>query len=201
MGELLGLGLVAFAGILLVRVFSEGGGPEALVGLGLFTLLGAWEGAVVGLAQWIVLRRRLPEIARRSWVWATVAGAAATGFLGMLPGTVMSLTGDGGGTMPEFESTESLATEIALAMILGAILAIPQWWVLRRHVRAAGWWVPANAIAWGVAMPLISLAAGLPLPQDGLLPLLAVAVAIIAGAGALVGAIHGVVLVRLLRRA
>jgi hypothetical protein len=84
-------------------------------------------------------------------------------------------------------------------MILGAILAIPQWRVLRRHVRGAGWWLPANALAWAVAMPLIFVAAGLPLPDGGILPLLAVAMAVIAGAGALVGAIHGAVLVRLTR--
>ena len=101
--------------------------------------------------------------------------------------------------MPEFEGTEALATEIALAMILGAILAIPQWWVLRRHVGMAGWWLPANALAWAVAMPLIFVAAGLPLPDGGILPLLAIAAAIIAGAGAVAGAIHGAVLVRLLR--
>ena len=99
----MGLGPAAFAGILLARVFLEGGGAEALFGLGLFTLLGAYEGAIVGLAQWLVLRQRLPAIARRSWIWATVAGAMAAWFLGMLPGTVMSLIGNDGGAMPEPE--------------------------------------------------------------------------------------------------
>jgi hypothetical protein len=86
-----------------------------------------------------------------------------------------------------------------MGLILGAILGVPQWRVLRRHLSGSGWWVPANAVAWAVAMPLIFLAAGMPLPQDALAPLLAVVAAIIAGAGAIAGAIHGIVLVRLLR--
>lgn len=198
-GELLGLGPVAFVGILLARVFAEGGGPEALFGLGLFTLLGAYEGAVVGLAQWIVLGRRLPAISRRSWVWATVAGAAVSWFLGMLPSTIMSLIGDGGGAMPEPEGAGVYVMAAGMGLLLGAILATPQWRVLRRQVRGAGWWIPANALAWAAAMPLIFLAAALPLPRDGLLPLLAVAAAAIATAGAVVGAIHGAVLVWLTR--
>jgi len=198
-GELLGLGPVAFAGILLVRIFSEGGGPEALVGLSLFTLLGAYEGAIVGLAQWIVLRQRLPEIARRRWIWATIAGAATAWLLGMLPNTVMSLIGDGGGAPTDFEGVWLFVMAAGMGLVLGAVLAAWQWRVLRRHVAGAGWWIRANALAWAVAMPLIFVAAGLPLPDDGILPLLTVAMGIIAGAGALVGAIHGAVLVRLTR--
>lgn len=202
MGELLGLGPVAFAGILLARILAEGGGAvEAVGGLVAFTLLGAWEGAAVGLAQWIVLRRRLPEIGRRSWVWATVAGAVAAWLLGMLPNTIMSFIGDGGGTMPEPESAGLFVMAGGMGMVLGAVLAAWQWRVLRRHVTGAGWWVPANALAWAVAMPLIFMAAGLPLPRDGLLALLAAAVTVIGGAGAVVGAIQGAVLVRLPRRA
>ena len=200
MGSLLGLAPVAFVAILLVRVFSEGGGAEALIWLGLFTLLGAFEGAVVGLAQWLVLRQRLPGLTRRSWVWATIIGAVATWFLGMLPGTIMSVIGNDGGDLPDLDGTEALVMETALAIMLGAILAIPQWWVLRRHVGMAGWWLPANALAWAVAMPLIILAAGLPLPNS-LFPLLAIAAAMIVGVGAVTGAIHGAVLVRLLRGA
>jgi hypothetical protein len=195
----LGLGPVAFVGILLVRVFSEGGGAEALFGLGLFTLLGAYEGAIVGLAQWIVLRRRLPEISRRSWIWATVAGATAAWLLGMLPSTIMSLIGNDGGTMPEPEGAGVYAMATGMGLLLGTILAAPQWRVLRRHIRGAGWWLAANSAAWAAAMPLIFLAAALPLLQDGLLPLLIFAAAVIATAGALAGAIHGAVLVRLTR--
>ena len=86
-----------------------------------------------------------------------------------------------------------------MGLLLGAILAAPQWRVLRRQVRGAGWWIPANALAWAAAMPLTFLAAGLPLPQDGLLSLLLLASAVIAAVGALAGAIHGAVLVRLTR--
>jgi hypothetical protein len=190
---------VAFVAILLVRVLAEGGGAEALIGLILFTLLGAFEGAVVGFAQWLVLCGRLTDLARRSWILATVAGAVAAWFLGMLPSTVMALAGNGGGEGPDFEGAGVFVMAAGVGLVLGAVLATPQWRVLRRHVRGAGWWIPANAIAWAVAMPLIFLAAGMPLPQDALAPLLAVVAAIIAGAGAVAGTIHGVVLVKLLR--
>lgn len=199
-GELLGLGPVAFVGILLARVLAESGGlVAALTGLLLFTVLGAFEGAVVGQAQWMVLRRRLPGLARGSWVWATVVGAVAAWLLGMLPSTATSLMGNGGGKAPDFEGAGMYVLATGMGLVLGAVLAAPQWRVLRRHVQGAGWWIPANALAWAAAMPLIFLATSLPLPQDGLAPLLAAAVTTIAAAGALVGAIHGVVLVRLLR--
>jgi hypothetical protein len=200
-GELFGLGPVAFVGILAVRVLAEGGGMEAVVGLVLFTLLGAFEGAVVGLAQWLLLRRRLPNLGRRSWVLATVAGAIAAWFLGMLPGTAMSLAGSAGSEPPDLDGAGVFIMAAGTGLVLGAVLAVPQWRVLRRFVRGAGWWVPANAVAWAAAMPPVFLAAGMPLPQDALAPLLATLAAIVAGAGALVGAIHGAVLTGLLRRA
>lgn len=197
-GELLGLGPAAAVGILLARVLVETGGiVAALASLLLFTLLGALEGAIVGLAQRMVLHRRLPGVTRRSWVAATAAGAAAAWFLGMLPATAMSLLQDAHAGSPEADGAWGLAMAAGMGLALGMVLATPQWLVLRRFVDRAGWWLPANAVAWAVAMPLVFLASGLPLPQDGLVPLLAAVLAVIAGAGALVGAIHGAVLVRI----
>ena len=74
----------------------------------------------------------------------------------------------------------------------------PQWWVLRRWVGKAAWWIPANAVAW--AGGIVAIFTGMNfVPFDG--PAWAIAVSVLlvlAIAGAIVGAIHGVVLVRLL---
>jgi hypothetical protein len=40
------------------------------------------------------------------------------------------------------------ALAAGMGLILGTILGVPQWLALRRHVPKAGWWVPANALAW-----------------------------------------------------
>lgn len=196
-GEIMGLTPVALAGLILARVLAEGGGvAESLIAMLVFCLLGAVEGTVVGLAQWFVLRRRLPAIKRRSWILATVIGAVAAWFLGMLPSTLGALTG--GQSDPSAAGFGDVAVYVlagAMGAVLGAVLALPQWSVLRHFVARSGWWPPANALAWAVAMPLLFLAAGLPLPQEGLAPLLAAVLGTIGLTGALVGAIHGAVLV------
>ncbi len=198
-GEFLGLAPVAFIGLLAARILVEAGGAEAAFGgLALFTLLGAFEGAVIGLAQWLVLRRPLPGIARRSWVLATTLGAMAAWFLGTLPNTVLTLSETRGGAAPGFDGTVGYAEAALMGGLLGTVLALPQWRVLRRHLDSAAWWMPANTAAWAVALPLVVLFGGMPVPEDGLAPLLAIVAAVIAGTGALVGAIHGAVLVRLL---
>lgn len=202
-GEVLGLGPVALIALMLARVLAEtGGAAAALMGLLLFTALGAFEGAVVGYAQGRVLRRRLPAVTARRWTAATAIGASAAWFLGMLPATVGALSG-GEAAMAESElgAASMIAMEAATGAVLGAVLAVPQWRVLRRHVDRAGWWLPANAVAWAAAIPLIFLVASADLPAVGLLLLCATIVTVIAGAGALVGAIHGLVLVRLLAAA
>lgn len=73
--------------------------------------------------------------------------------------------------------------------------------VLRRHVSRAGWWIPANAAGWALGMPLVFVAISLA-PFGG--PLWAILLVVslgLAAAGAVVGAVHGGMLVWLLRRA
>ncbi|MDH4312914.1 MAG: hypothetical protein OEW57_14890, partial [Gammaproteobacteria bacterium] len=81
-GEFVGLGAVATLGFM---AFKHAGEPantiRALIFAATFVLLGAFEGAVVGVAQRAVLVRRLPAL--RGWIRATVAGAMAAWALGM----------------------------------------------------------------------------------------------------------------------
>jgi hypothetical protein len=197
LGELVGLGIVGAVGYATVRAFGEpSSSGYALAFAALAIALGACEGAVVGHAQAFVLRRRLPDL--RSWVAATVLGAVAAWALGMLPSTLMSVFGPAGPeSPPRVSDTLQLLLAVPLGLVAGAILGFPQWRVLRRHVRRAGWWLVANALAWACGMPLVFVAAGVR-PVASTFATAVMVVASLAAAGAVVGAIHGAFLVRLL---
>ncbi len=193
--EAVGLGLVAAAA--LFAGTAETGMPGLSLGMAAMLVgLGAVEGSVVGVAQWVVLRRVL-AVRAGSWVGATVAGAVTAWLLGVIPATAMSATADAGGTPPEMGDALQLALAAAMGAVLGVILGIPQWLVLKRWVRRAGWWVPANSAAWLVGMPVVFAAAGA-VPEGARPAEMALRVlATLTLAGATVGAIHGAVLVRL----
>lgn len=195
--ELIGLGVVGAVNIGAFFVFGE---PDTLALAAVFLLLavalGTFEGTVVGWAQARVLRRRLPEL--RGWVGATVRGAVVTWVLGMLPSTLVSLTRAKTTPRAEMSDLVQLALAVPLGMIAGTILSFPQWRVLRRSVERAGWWVPANALAWAVGMPLVFVAAGVH-PEGTPLEVGLLVAASLAAAGAAVGAVHGAFLCRLTR--
>ncbi len=198
-GDVLGLGLVGLITVMLAQILSWSV-TYVLSIVPLFAAMGALDGAVVGFAQWTVLRSRLHNMRARSWTMATAIGAAIAWFMGTLPATV-PFSSEGPVTVDEpigFGMVTVLAIEMGIGAAFGAVLAVPQWLILRRYVGRALWWIPANSLAWLVAMPMIFLAADASIPLEGIMFLLAVFAAIIAGAGALVGAIHGLVLIRLL---
>jgi hypothetical protein len=137
-----------------------------------------------------VLKARLPELA--GWVRASIVGAVLAWAIGMVPSTIMSL-GQSTDTAPPPEISESLQLALAagLGLVAGPILAFFQWRSLRHQVARAGWWLPANALAWAVGMPIIFLGAhASSYLTDKISVALAVGVAL-AAAGAAVGAIHG----------
>ena len=100
-------------------------------------LAGIVDGASLGIAQWLVLRR---YIARAGWwVLASIVGLAV-GF-----GVCAAVRFAGG-----FAEDVGFAMAGAVAgTVIGASLGIAQWLVLRRHIARAGWWVLASAV--GVA--------------------------------------------------
>ena len=102
--------------------------------------------------------------------------------------------------VPEVSSVVQHALVMVMGAGLGLTLGVPQWWVLRRHVRQAGWWVLANLVAWSLGMPVL-LAAAFCIPVGASRS--AVAVIALVGSvisGAVVGAVHGLELVRILLR-
>jgi hypothetical protein len=202
LGELLGLGTVAAVGFFVFQRLGEPADvPQALIFAGAFTLLGAFEGLVIGLAQRHVLRTLLPSI--KGWVRATVVGAMVAWAVGMVPSTVASLlqTTDAA-SQPPSEPPLGLILLLAagLGALAGPLLAAFQWLSLRKAVAEKAWlWLPANAAAWALGMPVIFLGAQaneITSSATAIAALVAMALCI---AGALVGAVHGRVLLSLVR--
>ncbi len=199
-GELVGLGAAALAGYGVVAGFGEPAGAAVLPFAVVMLAVGTFEGAVIGVAQWWVLRSALPDLAARRWIAATALGAFTAWLLGMIPSTIVQLIGvENGGGPPELTRGEVTAAAAGLGALLGVVLAVPQWWVLRRVLPRAHWWLPANALAWAAGMPVVFAAAG-GMPESASVTVIVLSVlGTIALAGAIVGAVHGAVLVRLLR--
>jgi hypothetical protein len=152
---------------------------------------GMGEGATLGFAQWLVLRRAIPALPREQWVWATALAAALAWLIGMLPSTIEDI-----GALNRMFLVVGVAI---LGTLFICSIGGAQWVVLRRYTPRAGWWVLANAIAWpaGVAVPFV----GLSLLPDGTEPITMLKVGILCGMlmGLVVGAITGAVLIRLLK--
>ncbi len=197
-GELLGLGISAAIGLGVVALLSWWLGTLSPVLFALIIVMaGVIEGAIVGVAQWTVLRQRLPDLPRTQWVRATAAGAFIAWALGMLPGTLIDM-GSMGGSTEEFSLPPGVEYLLAALMgaVLGPILGGVQWWVLRAYVQQAWQWIPAHALAWAGGMTAIFVVMGLLPPTiDPSWMVVAFALAGIV-AGAVVGAIHGVVVAR-----
>jgi NhaP-type Na+/H+ or K+/H+ antiporter len=202
LAEMVGLGLSgAFFVYSMAQEDRWGIILAALAGILVSTLV---EGTAVGLAQGRVLRRPLPRLRLRAWWAGTAAGAFVAWTLGMLPSTLIGLMqqAEGAGAAPMAEPSQALTFLLAagLGMVAGPVLGIGQWWVLRKHVAHAGWWIPAQSLGWAVGMPIIFqmidwIAPGAFTATDALL-----AAGMLFLAGAAVGALHGLVLVRLLRQ-
>jgi len=196
-GELFGLGAtLAVGGYAISRLDTRNGVTMVLVAFLIAVLSSVIEATVVGLAQWWAMRPWLPLITRRAWWLATLAGALLAYILGYLPSTIMNL-GEQAAQTTITEPPQWLILLLAggLGMVAGAALSFAQWLVLRKHLTWAGWWLPANMLAWLGGMPVIFW--GIDAAQKGQ-PLLQAAL-IVGGAlflaGIVVGAIHGAFLV------
>ena len=170
----------------------------SIVSILLVTASGAIEGSVVGLLQWLVLRHPFPGIARRTWVLATIIGAVVAWFFGSLPSTLIDIGAQQSGAVAQEPSAATvLLLAAGMGLMLGIILAYPQWRVLRRVVANAWWWIPANSVAWAFGMAIIFAAMDLAFAQATPAGSAAVIAAALLLAGAAVGAVHGLALVRL----
>jgi hypothetical protein len=117
----------------------------------------------------------------------------------MVPSTVVAFAAadSAAAPSPEPAAVVRLALAFGLGLMAGPILGLVQWIVLRRLVAEAGRWLWANALAWGIGMPLIF--AGMDIvPWEGRAAVVVSSVYAVCGAAGLAaGAIHGRVLVKL----
>lgn len=192
LGEVLGLGVAALIAIAVAQAHTLAPAEEILVVTAAFLVIGAYEGAIVGAAQWLVLRRLWPSLGAKRWIAATMSGAVVAWMLGRIPSALAdweSASGGVGHPAPGLMTIVLLSAAAGAA--LGLILGTAQWVVLRAHVRRAGWWIVANALAWAAGMPLIFIAAGLPGPHTSMLSIAALLLLTVGVAGTVVGAIEG----------
>jgi hypothetical protein len=185
-GELIGFAIPAvFLPLALVIGLSADLLPLAAI------VAGAGEGASLGLAQWIVLHRHLPEITRRAWIGATTFGAMFAYAVAMIPTA-----------LADFDKLDG-AILIAGGSLFGLLfllsMGLPQSLVLRQQLKHSGWWVLASAVAWplGVAVPFIGLTA----IRDGSPMIVMIGTGVLSGMlmGVVVGAITGVAFIWLLQ--
>ena len=178
-GLLVGLVVVAYVG------YPYAAGPssknsEAFVVV--FALAGAIVGASLGIAQWLVLRRR---VSRTGWWMLASTAGGLVGFA--FDGMVLRIM---------FAAPEG---DLAFAALIGASLGIAQWLVLRRRVSRAGWWVLASTVGSVVFLASVVFSAGAVLTSTSRVAVLVGIVALVVS-WAVYGAITGGVLVWLLRQ-
>jgi hypothetical protein len=123
-------------------------------------------GAGVGICQWLVLRRRGSWVGW--WVWAGILGLAVAAFVGTAVALALGYSG----------IWETYAVVVGVG---GAMAGLMQWFVLRRQVSRAGWWVLASTVGWAMTAAV-------------LLPVR------LAGGGVGLGAVTGLALIWLLRQ-
>ena len=117
-------------------------GPVESVGAAL--IAGAIAGGVIGAAQWLVLRRRIPLSVL--WVPATAGGMA----FGMALGQVL------------LGHDTSLQPLLLRALVVGAAIGAAQATLLRRGLPTATMWAAIVALGWPLAWA-VSAAIGLDL--------------------------------------
>lgn len=142
-----------------------------------------WAGLLVGLFQWLVLRRYISHCG--DWVWNGMAGWALGFALGLVVIQILSV---------------SFWGAIAAYVLFGLIVAVIQWPVLHREIPNVLPWVLASVAGWalgalaGQGLLNLIVPAGEPIPQ-------ALSTLVIVGmTGLVAGAITGLALVYIVRQ-
>jgi hypothetical protein len=135
-------------------------------------------GGALGLGQWLVLRRHLPQV-RVSWQWvpATVlgwlAGLTVFPFAPLAADALLELWETVASAPPSFRFRQALPATFAVGgALVGVPLAAAQSLVLRRRLRGLGAWVWGSAAGWIVGLPAGSVLPQLPVIDraDGYTP-------------------------------
>jgi len=192
LAEMAGLGATfATIGLLVSRINTQQMTGILLAFL-LTVLSGAIEATLVGFAQWWAMHPWFQTIGRFAWWRATFIGALLGYVLGYLPSTLMGMSEAATQTV-QVEPPEWMTLLLAagLGIAAGAVLSFAQWLVLRKKVKKAGLWIPANMLAWAVGMPIIFLGMDIAFKMSEAWQLVLVILGTLLAAGLFVGAIHG----------
>jgi hypothetical protein len=202
--EALGLGLsLLLTGFLFSQLDDLPIGVAATLSLVGAGASGSIEATIVGLAQWWAMSPWFPQIQRRSWWLATLWGALFAYLLGYLPSTIMSMMQPGvEGTASVSEPPQVIVLFLAagLGAVAGAVLSFAQYLVMRQKIRLAGIWIPANMLAWIVGMPVVFGAIDVAYRMTPLWKSIGFMAFALLITGGIVGAIHGVGLVKIAQR-
>jgi hypothetical protein len=149
LGELVGFAIPSIVG---GAAWAFGAPPLLLYAA--LVCAGAGEGAVLGAAQWLVLREPLPSLSSLKWIGATAGAAAFAWSIGMLPSSL----GEAFSDLPVLVLGPAVAAGgVAIFLSIGTAQAI----VLRSHAGRTWRWVVANVLAWCaglvVSVSLISI--------------------------------------------
>ncbi|HMS01086.1 MAG TPA: hypothetical protein PKE62_17695 [Anaerolineales bacterium] len=198
--ELFGLALTfLITGLVFSKLDGLGTITSIFLSFVLAVASGAVEATIVGLAQWWAMRPWFPSIERFAWWRGTMVGALIAYVLGYLPSTLMNMGEATASSAPMAEPPQWIVLLLAAGMgaIGGAVLSFAQWLVMRGKVKRAGAWIPANMLAWMFGMPVIFWGIDMAFKMSALWQSVALMALTLIIAGAIVGGIHGVFLVRL----
>jgi len=84
-----------------------------------------------------------------------------------------------------------------LGTVGDAVLSFAQWLAMRGKVQRARIWIPANMLAWTFGMPIIFWGIDLAFKLSAVWQAMLLMAVVLFAAGAVVGGIHGLFLVRL----
>ena len=158
----------------------------------LLVAAGVIEGAVLGAAQCVVLRRTIPRLHAAEWIAVTALAAGFAWAIALL--TVHY-------SEPLRMLPAAVLFPVAAVAGMGVLLSIGigQWFVLRRHLDDASRWVWSTAMAWCAGLIVFTLVTT-PLWRPGQAAVLVTLIGALGGLlmAATMAAITGSALVRLL---
>jgi magnesium-transporting ATPase (P-type) len=198
--ELFGLGLTfLITGLVFSRLDGLGTMTSILLSFVFAVASGAVEATIVGLAQWWAMHPWFPSIERFVWWRGTFIGALIAYVLGYLPSTLMSMGEASASSAPIAEPPQWIVLLFAAGMgaVGGVVLSFAQWLVMRGKVKRAGLWIPANMLAWAFGMPIIFWGIDMAFKMPAIWQSVLLMAGTLFVAGAVVGGIHGLFLVRL----
>jgi hypothetical protein len=200
LSEMVGLGLTfLITGLAFSNLDGLGTMTSILMSFVFAVASGVVEATIVGLAQWWAMHPWFPSIERFSWWRGTLIGALIAYVLGYLPSTIMSIGEATASSAPAVEPPQWVVLLLAAGMgfVGGAVLSFAQWLVMRGKVRQAGIWIPANMLAWTFGMPIIFWGIDMAFKMSAIWQSVLLMAGTLFVAGAIVGGIHGLFLVKL----